>query len=306
MTPIIAAIVIPLDLARGNRRLPLLRIHLFVCQYLLNDSLEILAAGPLWVAAGFGSRLDQRASQRRHQWIQAWSIRVLARRAEQLLGVKIELDPVDEAALAPGPAIALCRHVSLLDALIPPVLYLRVGIHTRGVIMAELLADPGFDLLYQRAGSTFVPRDSCPSARAKAAVAARSLDDRSVAVIFPEGRLFRPDRLQHALTHIADRSPERVARLAGLRHVLPPRPAGVLALLDAAPTADLVIMSHVGLEGLSSIKELLRGVPLDTAVRVAAWRVTRDQIPDTDEGRIAWLDRTWCEVDRWLDERINA
>jgi hypothetical protein len=64
----------------------------------------------------------------------------------------------------PGPVVVLCRHVNIIDASIPTLLYQRLGYHTRGVIMAELLADPGFELIYRRTGSVFIPRDNGPEA----------------------------------------------------------------------------------------------------------------------------------------------
>ena len=91
-----------------------------------------------------------------------WSIDVLARRAERLLGLRIDLDADGADALEPGPVIVLCRHVNIVDASLPTLLYQRFGYHTRGVIMAELLADPGFDLIYTRTGSVFIPQRQRP------------------------------------------------------------------------------------------------------------------------------------------------
>ena len=129
---------------------------------MINDSIEIALAPVLWVWAGFGTRLDQLSSVRRHERLQAWSIGVMARRAERLLGLRLDLEPGVNDALTPGPVIVVCRHVNIVDASLPTLLYQRLGYRTRGVIMAELLADPGFDLLYRRTGSVFIPRDNGP------------------------------------------------------------------------------------------------------------------------------------------------
>ena len=275
------------------------RVALFVLQYGVNDSVEIVLAPVYWAAAGFGTRLDRPASIARHQRLQRWSIDVLARRAERLLGLRVEIDDASLGALAPGPVVVLCRHVNIVDASLPTLLYQRLGIPTRGVIMAELLADPGFDLIYRRTGSVFIPRDRGPEALAQVRRLGEHADASTAVVVFPEGRLFRPDRLERSLARLASEHPERAARLASLRHVLPPRPGGVLTLLDTVP-ADVVVMAHRGLDRFGSFADLARAVPLSHPITVTAWRVGRDEIPDDDAGRIAWLDEQWSLVDGWI------
>ena len=76
--PMALPAVVVADLIRGRRRLPLARVYLFTLQYLINDSVEILLAGPYWLAAGFGTRLSSPASVNRHQRLQQWSIDLLA------------------------------------------------------------------------------------------------------------------------------------------------------------------------------------------------------------------------------------
>ena len=293
------------DVIRMRWQLPALRTYLFVCQYVFNDTVEILAAGPLWLLADYGTTLHRPASQRRHQRLQAWSIRVVARRAAQLLGIRVATEPDIDAILTPGPAIVICRHVSLFDASLPSLLYQQLGFHTRGVIMAELLADPGFDLLYQRAGSVFIPRDNKADAATIAASITTELDERTVAVIFPEGRLFRPDVLANSLGRLAQRDPARAERLAGLRHLLPPRPGGLNALLDAAPDADVVVINHAGLDRHPTLMSIARSAPLRGSIRVTAQRISRADIPTNPEARVEWLDALWCRMDEWVDAALR-
>jgi 1-acyl-sn-glycerol-3-phosphate acyltransferase len=224
----------------------------------------------------------------------------MARRAERLLGLRIDVDSESTRELCPGPVIVLCRHVHIVDASFPTILYQRLGFHTRGAIMAELLADPGFDLIYGRTGSVFIPRDRGPEARAMLQRLGEGADSRTAVVIFPEGRLFRPDRLERTMSRLAGESPERAVRLTSLRHVLPPRPGGVLALLDAIPAADVVVIAHAGLDRFSSFTELAKAVPLGEAIRTTAWRVPAGEIPIDDVARIRWLDEQWLRVDDWI------
>jgi 1-acyl-sn-glycerol-3-phosphate acyltransferase len=303
--PIIAPVLVAADLVRGRVRLPRLRLYGVALQYLFNDSVEIVLAPALWIAAGFGTRIGSRGSQRRHARVQRWSIDVLARRAEQLLGIRVEVAGAE--ALRPAPAIVLSRHVSLADASLPVLLYgPEVGYDARGVIMAEMLSDPGFDLLYGRLGSVFINRDRGSEAQQAIRRLGEGLDDRSVAVICPEGRLFRPDALERALGRLEQSDPVRAERLGGLRHVLPPRPGGVLSLLDGAPDADVVVIAHAGFETTPSIAELSRQAPLDQAIQVAVWRVPRAQIPDDPDGRVKWLDEEWLRLDQWVETQLHG
>ena len=306
VSPVIVAAAAIVDVAKGRLRLPTVRVFLFLLQYGINDSIEILLAPIYWMLAGFGTRLDQPRSIARHDRLQHWSIDVLARRAERLLGLRLNIDKVSLAALTPGPVIVLCRHVNIVDASLPTLLYQRLGYRSRGVIMAELLADPGFDLIYARTGSVFIPRDNGPEAIAEVRTLGQRLDSTTAVVIFPEGRLFRPDRLERAKARLALENPERAARLESLSHVLPPRPGGVLALLDSIP-ADVVVIAHTGLDAFASFTELAKAVPLRAPIQITAWRVPVAQIPTGAANRIAWLDEQWVLVNnRVLRDTSNA
>ena len=84
--------------------------------------------------------------------------------------------------------------------------------------------------------------------------------------------------------------------------MLPPRPGGVLAALEANPRADVVVVAHTGLEDLSSAGQVLAGLPMRRAVRMAWWHVPREEIPDTAESRTDWLYAWWERVDTWIDD----
>jgi hypothetical protein len=176
LAPFVVAGAVLWDTVHSRRRYPTLRIYLFACQYVINDSAEIALAAPLWLASGCGRWSHSEASRRRYQRVQAWSIDVLARRAETLLGVRLAVEPTAIAPLVAPPVIVVARHVSMLDTALPSLLCQRAGYHSSGVIMAELLADPGFDLLYQHAGSVFIGRDSDPAARDQIAAFGQRLD----------------------------------------------------------------------------------------------------------------------------------
>jgi 1-acyl-sn-glycerol-3-phosphate acyltransferase len=299
-SPLILTAAAVVDIAKWRLRMPTVRVALFLLQYAINDSIEIVLAPMFWMVAGFGTRLGQPTSVRRHERLQQWSVDIMVRRAERLLGLRIDIDTESMQALQPGPVIVLCRHVNIVDAALPTVLCQRLGLRTRGAIMAELLADPGFDLIYGRTGSVFIPRDNGPAAHAMLRRLCEGTNSRTAVVIFPEGRLFRPDRLERTMSRLAGQNPERATRLAPLRHVLPPRPGGALAVLDAIPAADVVVMAHTGLDRFGSFTELAKAVPLREPIRVIAWRVPAAEIPNGDHDRTRWLDEQWLRVDNWI------
>jgi 1-acyl-sn-glycerol-3-phosphate acyltransferase len=300
LLPILLIGALMFDAVRLRRRLPSVRVLLFTLQYGLNDSIEILLAPLYWVWAGFGRRGQTWESQQRYERLQRWSIDLLARRAETLLGLKFAVDAASLGALGPGPVIVVCRHVSIVDASLPALLYQRIGFRTCGVIMAELLADPGFDLLYGRTGSVFIPRDDGPQAVALIHGMGATVDAKTAAIIFPEGQLFRPDRLKRSLDRLRTRDPSRADALANLRHVLPPRPGGFVALLDAIPSADVVVIAHAGLDPYQSFRDLIQDAPLNKSIEVTCWRIPRSEIPVSPAERSAWLDDQWCRVDGWV------
>jgi 1-acyl-sn-glycerol-3-phosphate acyltransferase len=304
--PAAMVMLVVADRLRGRPQYPSARMYLVVLQYLCNDTVEIIAAPLLWVAAGFGTRLHSAWSIALHEGIQRWSLRTLHHRAAQLLGVRLVVDGGDE--LEPGPVIVLSHHVHAADAALPAFLYLvQRRWHVRGVIMAELLADPGFDLIYQRTGHCFINRAAPDFARVQVRQVASPLDERTAVVIFPEGRLYGPALRDHSLTRVAQRDPERARRLGALRHVLPPRPHGVVDLLNAAPRADVVLLAHTGLESMPSMRDIFRrGLPPAIPVHIQARRVPREQIPVNPDRQLEWLDNTWKQLDDAIDDMLHA
>ncbi len=300
LAPLIVAAAAVADLLVGRPRLPRVRVYLFVLQYMVNDSAEILLAPLLWVQAGLGTRLNTKVSIARHQRLQSWSIRLLEQRADRLLGLRVDVSEVDQSALEPGPAIVISRHASLFDASLPGLLYQKLGYNVQGIIMAELLADPGFDILYGRLGSVFIPRDDGETARAAVSAMTANADGQTVYVIFPEGRLFHPKVRDRLLARLSEKDPERGERLSELSNVLPPRPGGLLTLLAELPEADVVLVDHRGLDRVGRLADLTKIVPVGEPIEISVRRLRRSEIPTDPAEQIEWLDELWLELDRQL------
>lgn len=84
--------------------------------------------------------------------------------------------------------------------------------------------------------------------------------------------------------------------------MLAPRTGGVLAAIEAAPTADVIFVAHTGLDDMITVKDIWRGLPMEQTVRSRWWRVTAAQIPKTREERMSWLYGWWEQIDQWIVE----
>ena len=90
------------------------------------------------------------------------------------------------------------------------------------------------------------------------------------------------------------------------QHVLAPRPGGLLAALDAAPEADVVLVAHTGLDHLVTVADLWRALPMDKRIVMRWWQVPRAEIPTDRDARIDWLFDWWERIDGWVDANRPA
>jgi hypothetical protein len=117
-------------------------------------------------------------------------------------------------------------------------------------------------------------------------------------VIFPEGTRASPTKRIRAMEKILERDPLRAARLAPMQHLLPPRPAGSVALVDGCPAADVVIAWHVGFDGLDTFGAILRRLAArPRPIQFHARRIGRADIP-SGAAFTRWLDDEWLVSDR--------
>ena len=306
-TPLVLPALVVADTVRGRLRLPASRLWLVGLQYLLNEVVELLTAPGIWFLSIPGDLLGLGHSSRLSSRVAMWSARTLTRRAEQLLGVRLEIEGV--CAVQPHQRlVVVSRHCSLLDAALPAVVLddLVPGVARRelaGVLMAELLVDPGFDIVYQRMGSVFVDRDDGPAARRAVRSMAESLGLGGIALIFVEGRLFSERRLQARLESLREDEPQRARRLDSLHHVLPPRAGGFTELLAGAPEADVLVVDHTGLESVPSLRDLARRAPVQHPVRVRVRHFQREDVPVESAAMGEWLDDRFVEMDRWVTDQ---
>jgi 1-acyl-sn-glycerol-3-phosphate acyltransferase len=167
----------------------------------------------------------------------------------------------------------------------------------------ELLWDPCLDIVGQRTRNAFVRRGSGEREKEIALLRglAADLGERDGVLLFPEGTRFSPAKRQRALAHLADAGQAaRLAHAERLRHVLPPRRGGALALLETRPDVDVAFLAHIGFEGTANLNDIWNGKLIGRTIRLYFWRVPSADIPQTAAGRVEWLDTQWERVDAWV------
>jgi 1-acyl-sn-glycerol-3-phosphate acyltransferase len=176
------------------------------------------------------------------------------------------------------------------------------------VLKRELLADPCLDVVGNRLPNHFLDREATDSAVELQALRqlAAGLANDQIAVIFPEGTRANAKKRARAIEKIGERDPERAARLAGLRHLLPPRPAGSQALIEGCPSADLVIAWHTGFDGLDTFGGILHHLAEQPRpVRFHAIRIPRDTVPE-GPAFTEWLDGVWLRADEAVHQLLQS
>jgi len=124
-------------------------------------------------------------------------------------------------------------------------------------------------------------------------------------LIFPEGTRFSLRRRAEAITKLALSHPDLATRAQALENVLPPRLGGILALLEAAPGADVVFGAHTGFDGVRTLADLVGGALVGRTIRLRLHRVVAGEIPADHDARIAWLFDEWKKVDDFVGAGIE-
>jgi 1-acyl-sn-glycerol-3-phosphate acyltransferase len=251
------------------------------------------------VASLFATLPEGEARREALYRLQAWWADVNLSLAKKLLRLTILIDGADRAV--PGPVILLIRHASILDTLLPCV-YIQRPFHfrVRYILKQELLFDPCIDIVGNALPNYFVDRvGDTPRELEGVRSLVTNLGTDGV-LIFPEGTRFSSQKRQNALRKLDAQGSELWSAAQALTHVLPPKPGGVLTLLDALPGVDCVFFAHTGLETFAKIKDLLSGAIVGSTVRAHLWRVPAPDIPTDTAGRLRWLYEQWSKVNAFV------
>ncbi|MCB0967729.1 MAG: 1-acyl-sn-glycerol-3-phosphate acyltransferase [Ilumatobacter sp.] len=297
--PVWLPLVVLADLVRGRFRFPMARLGAFGVCWAWIELAGVTRTFVAWITGRAGD-------EALHYELMRWWADLLMSALAATTGIRPRLEQPE--ALAGGNAIVLSRHASLADSLLSAwAIRGRADLLPRYVLKKELLADPCLDIVGQRIPNYFLDRQAADSSAELDALRALAagVGPGVVGVIFAEGTRANDAKRARALEKIAEHDPARAERLAGLRRLLPPRPAGSRAMVEAAPEADVILVWHTGFDGLDSFGSITRRLarPLPP-VRFVPRRVARADVPSGDEFD-RWLDEQWLSLDREVDRALG-
>lgn len=294
-----------LHAALFDRKARILRLLGFSLVYAFFEVVSILVLAGLWVAAG-GVRIRSPRSQALHFRYMRWWLKRISRAAARFFGLRIHIEDPPEPQ--EGPVLVFSRHAGPGNSLML-VGTLMIGYRRlpRIVMLAKLQWDPLFDMIGHRLPNRFIQHDRSRRDRSLAAIAELASDagPRTALVLFPEGRDFSHKLRLRAIAHLRSKGHEDAAdRAEEMRRVLPPRPGGVAAAVEAAPEADVVFVAHTVLEDVGDFSQLWYRIPFERPVTARYWRIPAPEIPREPEEMTEWLYGWWERIDDWIQARI--
>lgn len=304
--PIALGLAVLVDLGRWivtRRPWMAVRLLLFGWIYLAAELVGLAWLSLGYLVSGFGR---SQSIMLRMTWpVQTWWASTLFSSVQRLLQMTLVVEGADLAA--PGPLIAMFRHASIVDNLLPAVLFGRdADMKLRWILKRELLAVPALDVAGTRLPNYFVDRNSSDprGELRKIRRLGTDLGHNEGVLIYPEGTRFTEQRRVRALEQLEDRDPELYEHAAGLEHVMPPRIGGPITLLDLG--YDVVLCAHEGLDGFARISDVWSGDLVGSTVHVKLWRFPASSIPPTRKERVTWMFDQWKRIDQWIDTTKQA
>jgi 1-acyl-sn-glycerol-3-phosphate acyltransferase len=286
-------------------RLRPLRVLWMASVYLFVEAALLIVLSGLWLAAGCGVYVRRPSFQRTHYQLCGLALRLLYQQARWALNVDVVARGAKPDALpVEVPLLVLCRHAGPGDSfLLAHALINWYDREPRIVLKSTLQWDPAIDVLLNRLPNRFIVPGG-DHAEAQIADLARDLDGNDALVIFPEGGNFTPERWERGIARLRKLGLHAMARRAEkMRNVLPPRPGGVLAALDASPGASVVLVGHTGVDHLGTVGAVWRELPTDKTITMNWWWQPPGDIPAGDDARIEWLYSWWGRIDTWIAEQ---
>jgi 1-acyl-sn-glycerol-3-phosphate acyltransferase len=302
--PVLALIALSVDLVLWlRRRKPWMAIRLLAMLwwFLLGEMRGIVTLMLIWLASG--GRDTRRRRRGVYRLRRSWAAQHLAG-IRVLFRLRFEAEGLELGG--PGPVLILIRHASIIDNMLPDAVLARPhGLGLRFVIKRELEMIPTIDIGGRWVPTNFVRRGSgdTEGELERLRRLAVDVDPDEGLLIYPEGTRHTDEKLERAKALIAERQPLIAPLAARLRHVLPPRLGGPVALLEASRGMDVVLCGHVGLDGFEYISDIWSGGLVGTTVRVKLWRFAAGEVPEGRDELVAWLYDRWQTLDDWLEEQ---
>jgi 1-acyl-sn-glycerol-3-phosphate acyltransferase len=281
------------------------RLARFGSRYVRLDVSMMLACWRQWLRHPLPAR-DAATWQEEHAALLARTLDQMMIGAERWLGYRVQTVGAVPTLDPRRPLLVLARHAGPGDSFtLVHQLLTEYGCIPRVVLKAALRWDPGLDVILSRLGSHFLPSSSGAGDDRVAAVARLAAGVRAgdALLIFPEGGNWTPRRHRRSVVRLRRAGRLRQARAAqARRHVLPPRPSGTVAALGAAPDADVLVVTHTGLDTLVNPGQMWRAIPLtQRPMRLRVWHHPAASVPRDETAATRWLDEQWAAVNDWIE-----
>jgi hypothetical protein len=285
-----------------------LRLLWMVLLYLVLESVALVALFGLWVASGFGWRIRSPRFQRAHYVLVQWFLQILFWECQRVLHVRVSVEGPPPTSYDGRPLLILSRHAGPGDSfLVVHALLNWYAREPRIVLKDTLQWDPAIDVLLNRLPNRFIrPDPGRDAARVLRQVGelSRNLDANDAFVIFPEGCNVTEHRRKRAIERLRRKGHiDEAEKAERLKHVMAPKPGGVIAALTQARDADVVFVAHTGVEHMVTVLDIWRELPMDREIQMRWWIVPAAEVPTGEEERIDWLFAWWATIDDWIDER---
>lgn len=319
LTPAVALLSAIFNLVRRRqdpgrpRRSRAARVAFLALAWSAGETAALTVLLGLWIASGFGGRLDTEPYRARHYGVMRWFLDLVYGAAERACGLRVS------ATGPPGgtgdrPLIVLSRHAGPGDSLLLARHLLSVCERRPRVVMkAALQLDPSVDIVANRVPNAFLRRGASGASGAPRRYRleqirrlAVGLDRRGALLLFPEGGNWTPLRWRRAIDRLRRRGDAALAdRAAAMPNLLPPREGGAFAALRACPDADVVFVAHTGLDRLVSVRDVWRSLAADMEVRARWWLVPAADVPRAAgyAAQVTWLYDWWERMDAWITEQ---
>jgi 1-acyl-sn-glycerol-3-phosphate acyltransferase len=319
LSPFLAVLALVFGLLARSRtgHLRSLRLVGFALVWFVAESLALVALTGLWVISGFGGRLRTEPYQSRHYAVMRRFLDGLYEGAERTYGLRVEVEEPDltgEELIArlTRPVIVFSRHAGPGDSFLLVHQLLSVYHRRPRVVMkAALQLDPSVDIVGNRLPNVWIKSRQAGEHLFTEQIArlARGLDARGALVIFPEGGNWTPGRWRRGIRRLEGLGRKDLAeRAAQMPNLLPPRPGGALAAIEACPDADVIFVAHAGLDNIISLGDVWARFPINQVIKARWWRVPHDEVPRTasHEAQLQWLYAWWERIDEWITENRPA
>jgi 1-acyl-sn-glycerol-3-phosphate acyltransferase len=291
-SPVVFPILFLTDVFTAPRRLPLTRLGAIAMAFAFHE----------WLAVALYLRAIARPSEDRfevmRQAMGTWTSSLL-----RWFGITLgaNIDWGDFETMPSGNPLIIARHASNVDAIVPAILfasYLKRPAHH--VLKQELRWAPSMDLFGPPLGNYFVSRGKNTQAELRQLERLTKLvRSEGSLVIFPEGTFATEEKRKKIRASLERKGEhEAVALTDELQSLLPPKPAGVLTLLNARPDAIPIVLAHRGLDNVASFRGLWSSIPLKDPVVVRWWPTAPP--PSGHDDRVRWLQDEWRRADRWV------